>query len=175
MAMDEYNNRGGFYVRLEVAPTAPHTEITRAYRRLALSAHPDAHPDDPDAARRFREITEAYEVLGDPARRARYDADEARGCSVPGPPSAPNRTETAAPGPGARLAPTSSSPWRSPGPGAPVVIGTAHRLSPSALFWAGPVHRGAAPPRTTSAIGQAHFASEVARLVSELVGPWEWY
>ena len=52
--------------RLEVSPGASHDEIARAYRRLAHDAHPDAHPGDPDTARRVREITEAYEVLGNP-------------------------------------------------------------------------------------------------------------
>ena len=78
MIMGEYQNGDAFYVRLEVAPTASHDEIARAYRRLAHSAHPDAHPDDSDASRRFRELTDAYEVLGNPARRARYDANQAR-------------------------------------------------------------------------------------------------
>ncbi len=61
------------YRRLEVAAGASREEIVSAYRRLAHGVHPDAHPDDPDAARRFREITEAYDVLSDPGRRARYD------------------------------------------------------------------------------------------------------
>src|SRR5579862_5324297 len=61
------------YRRLDVAPEASPEQIGRAYRRLAHGLHPDTHPEDPDAAIRFREITEAYELLGDPARRARYD------------------------------------------------------------------------------------------------------
>ena len=64
---------GAYYRRLEVGPGASHDEIVRAYRRLALGAHPDAHPQDPGASLRFREITEAYEVLGDPRRREAYD------------------------------------------------------------------------------------------------------
>jgi hypothetical protein len=64
---------GAYYRRLDVGPAASSAEIVRAYRRLALAVHPDAHPDDPDAAKRFREITEAYEVLGDPVRREAYD------------------------------------------------------------------------------------------------------
>jgi curved DNA-binding protein CbpA len=61
------------YAQLEVGPRASHEQIVAAYRRLAHRVHPDAHPDDPEAPRRFREITDAYAVLGDPARRARYD------------------------------------------------------------------------------------------------------
>jgi len=66
-----------FYRRLDVGPEASRDEIVHAYRRLAHGAHPDAHPGDPDAARRFREITEAYEVLADPSRRASYDRTRA--------------------------------------------------------------------------------------------------
>jgi hypothetical protein len=66
------------YRRLELGPDASREEIARAYRRLAHGAHPDAHPGDPDAARRFRQLAEAYEVLADPARRASYDAARQR-------------------------------------------------------------------------------------------------
>jgi len=62
-----------FYRRLEVTPEASRGEIASAYRRLAHGLHPDAHPEDPDASQRFREIAEAYEVLSDPSRRASYD------------------------------------------------------------------------------------------------------
>ena len=62
-----------YYRRLDVQRDASHDDIVRAYRRMAMGAHPDARPGDPEAARRFREITEAYEVLGDPGRRAAYD------------------------------------------------------------------------------------------------------
>lgn len=64
---------GAYYRRLEVGPGASRDEIVRAYRRLALGVHPDAHPEDPEATRRFREISEAYEVLAHPGRRAAYD------------------------------------------------------------------------------------------------------
>jgi DnaJ-class molecular chaperone len=62
-----------YYTRLEVKRGASRDDIIGAYRRLAMGAHPDAHPEDPEAAGRFREITEAYEVLGDPKRREAYD------------------------------------------------------------------------------------------------------
>ena len=64
---------GRYYERLELGPAASHEDIVRSYRRLALGVHPDAHPEDPEASRRFREITEAYEVLADPGRRRAYD------------------------------------------------------------------------------------------------------
>ncbi len=61
------------YERLELRSDASRAEIVHAYRRLAHAAHPDARPGDPDAARRFRELTEAYQVLADPEQRAGYD------------------------------------------------------------------------------------------------------
>ncbi len=65
------------YLRLEVTPDASRQEIVGAYRRLVHGAHPDTHPGDPEAAQRFREITEAYDVLSDPLRRASYDRSRA--------------------------------------------------------------------------------------------------
>jgi DnaJ-class molecular chaperone len=73
MVAEGPDRRDGLYRRLGVAPGASRQDIVHAYRRLAHGVHPDAHPDDPDASRRFREITEAYEVLADPGRRGRYD------------------------------------------------------------------------------------------------------
>lgn len=70
-----------YYRRLEIGPAASHAEVVQAYRRLAHRAHPDAHPGDPEAPERFRELTEAYEVLSDPTRRAAYDACQ----GLPGP------------------------------------------------------------------------------------------
>jgi molecular chaperone DnaJ len=61
-----------FYEMLGVARDASETEIKKAYRKLALELHPDRNPD-PAAEARFKEITEAYEVLRDPQKRAMYD------------------------------------------------------------------------------------------------------
>ena len=74
---DRPSSHDHFYQRLDVDPEASRDEIVHAYRRLAHGAHPDTQPGDPDAARRFREITEAYEVLTDPSRRASYDRTRA--------------------------------------------------------------------------------------------------
>jgi molecular chaperone DnaJ len=56
-----------------VAEDADQKTISRAYRKLARDLHPDTHPDDPDAAERFKDVTAAYDVIGDPAKRAEYD------------------------------------------------------------------------------------------------------
>lgn len=65
---------GELYRVLGVARDASAAAITRAYYVLARQCHPDTHPDDPAAEERFRQISEAYQVLSDPARRAQYDA-----------------------------------------------------------------------------------------------------
>ncbi len=62
-----------YYEVLGVGRDASQDEIKKAYRRLARRYHPDVNKDDPSAAERFKEIAEAYEVLGDPDKRARYD------------------------------------------------------------------------------------------------------
>ena len=61
-----------FYVLLGVERDASEGEIKKAYRKLAMEFHPDRNPA-PDAEAKFKEITEAYEVLRDPQRRAAYD------------------------------------------------------------------------------------------------------
>ena len=62
-----------FYRLLEVGADADRTTIKKAYRRLAQKLHPDANPDDPNAAERFKQVSEAYSVLSDDERRREYD------------------------------------------------------------------------------------------------------
>lgn len=64
------------YAALGIAKTATADEIKRAYRKLVKSSHPDLNPDDARADARFKAIAMAYELLKDPATRARYDAGE---------------------------------------------------------------------------------------------------
>jgi curved DNA-binding protein len=62
-----------YYSTLGVAKTATEKEIKQAYRKLARKHHPDVNPGDKSAETRFKEINEAYEVLGDPPKRKKYD------------------------------------------------------------------------------------------------------
>lgn len=62
-----------YYEILGVERTATQDEIKRAYRKLALKFHPDHNPDDPEAEEKFKEAAEAYDVLQNDDKRARYD------------------------------------------------------------------------------------------------------
>lgn len=63
-----------YYAILGVPRNATQEEIKRAYRRLALKYHPDKNQGDKEAEEKFKEISEAYEVLSDPHKRAIYDS-----------------------------------------------------------------------------------------------------
>ncbi len=79
------------YVTLGVPPSASAGEIRTAWRRTALATHPDRNPGDAAAERRFKAAAAAYELLGDPHRRAAWDAWDAarRSNGAPPPPSGP--------------------------------------------------------------------------------------
>ena len=62
-----------YYSTLGVAKTATDKEIKQAFRKLARKHHPDVNPGDKSAEAKFKDINEAYEVLGDPAKRKKYD------------------------------------------------------------------------------------------------------
>lgn len=72
-----------YYDLLRVSRTASEAEIKKAYRKLAMELHPDRN-NEPDAEERFKEVTEAYEVLCDPEQRARYDRYGKEGLSGAG-------------------------------------------------------------------------------------------
>lgn len=62
-----------YYATLGVTKNASEKEIKQAFRKLARKLHPDVNPGDKNAETRFKEINEAYEVLGDKAKRQKYD------------------------------------------------------------------------------------------------------
>jgi molecular chaperone DnaJ len=62
-----------YYEVLGLDRSATSEDIKKVYRKLAFKYHPDKNPDDPDAEERFKQVTEAYEILGDPHKRAQYD------------------------------------------------------------------------------------------------------
>ncbi len=62
-----------YYALLGVTRDASAEELKKAYRKRARELHPDANPDDPAAAEKFKEVAQAYEVLSDQTTRARYD------------------------------------------------------------------------------------------------------
>ncbi len=62
-----------YYKILGVERSASADDVRKAYRKLAMQYHPDRNPGDKQAEERFKEINEAYQVLSDPQKRARYD------------------------------------------------------------------------------------------------------
>ena len=134
-----------YYALLGVEPDATTAQIKKAYRKLARLHHPDTNPGDPQAAARFREITEAYDTLTDPDRREAYDRTrprprpgQARGQQArrtrprtAGPPASWSRSSKTPGWPSAaatRRSPRSSSSW----PAAPKPASPAGDTSPPA-------------------------------------------
>ncbi|EEB17454.1 conserved hypothetical protein [Pediculus humanus corporis] len=74
-----------YYLVLEISKNATNNDIKKAYRKLALKWHPDKNPDNQDEAnRKFKEISEAYEVLSDAKKRRIYDEYGVEGLSSNG-------------------------------------------------------------------------------------------
>ena len=95
-------NPRDYYQILGVGRDANEKEIKRAFRRLARKYHPDVNPGDKEAERKFKEISEAYEVLRDSKKREQYDSfghlgDMWRRAGAPGPGGFTWRTTTAGP------------------------------------------------------------------------------
>ena len=67
-----------YYEVLGVAKNASADEIKKAYRKMALKYHPDKNPGDKSAEEKFKEAAEAYEVLSDDNKKARYDQIKAK-------------------------------------------------------------------------------------------------
>ena len=62
-----------YYKILGVSKDIPQKDVKKAYLKRAKQFHPDLHQDDPKAKAKFQALTEAYEVIGDPEKRAKYD------------------------------------------------------------------------------------------------------
>jgi curved DNA-binding protein CbpA len=150
------------YRVLGVSRDATAADITRAYRQRARSVHPDTAPPGTGTAARFRALSEAYQVLSDPGRRAGYD----RGRSSQ---AAPGRGQGAPvrayPGPAAAMPPA--------GPRAPAGPG----LVRMPALWAGPVRvepfPAAAPGRGTGAESQPGPAAHAGMVRRYLSAPWD--
>ena len=73
-----------YYEVLGVSKSASAEEIKKAYRKLAIQYHPDKNPDNPEAEDKFKEAAEAYEVLSNADKKARYDQFGHQGMSGSG-------------------------------------------------------------------------------------------
>ncbi|HEY5344060.1 MAG TPA: molecular chaperone DnaJ [Solirubrobacteraceae bacterium] len=78
-------SRPDYYKTLGVDKKATPEEIKKAYRKLARQYHPDTNPDDKKAEERFKEISQAHDVLGDPDKRKQYDSGSGAFASGGGP------------------------------------------------------------------------------------------
>jgi len=139
------------YLVLGVPHDATAADITSAYRRQARAWHPDVAPRAAGAAARFRAVAEAYQVLGDPARRAGYDRARdwhaAPGTARPGPEAGPAGMRRA--GRDAAASP---------------------HLGPAPALWAGPV-RVEPPPGTTADVSP-HLAEDPAFTIWAAPARW---
>ncbi len=78
------SNKRDYYEILGVSKGASPEEVKKAYRKVAMKYHPDRNPDNPEAEEKFKEAAEAYEVLSDDQKKARYDRYGHAGVGGPG-------------------------------------------------------------------------------------------
>ncbi len=131
------------YKILQVDSEADPEVIQAAYRRLAQKYHPDVAPG-PEAAERMKAINVAWEILGDPARRAAHDRERAEAAGSPGmpPASGPSGGSGAPGGPRSSAAgPSANGPWRG---------GSGSGSAPGSAGSSGSPGAGARPPDETS-------------------------
>ncbi len=83
------------YSILGVSKSATKAEIKSAYHKLARKYHPDVNKDNPSAAEKFKEISAAYDILGDDEKRKKYDNNEIDGDGKPTAPVSAVRTAAA--------------------------------------------------------------------------------
>lgn len=103
------------YETLGVPRNAKQDEIRSAFRRLAKQNHPDLHPGDQAAEKRFKDIASAYAIIGDEPKRAQFDSGkiDATGADIHQPPPRESYRQHAEAGPGFKY----DRPWGAAGPG----------------------------------------------------------
>ncbi|MHA1814529.1 MAG: DnaJ domain-containing protein, partial [Candidatus Heimdallarchaeaceae archaeon] len=62
-----------YYEVLDLSKDATEADIKKSFKKKAMEYHPDRNPDDPEAANKFKEVSEAYEILTNPEKRSAYD------------------------------------------------------------------------------------------------------
>ena len=160
------DNGDRMYRRLQVPPEASSDQIRHAYRRLAHDLHPDTHPEDPEASQRFREITEAYDILSSAEGRARYDRSRRQAATAMSWPTSTGR--------GGSGQAAGGTPQSRPFDGGPTVIGVGRFPAAWPPLVAGPVR--IAPPRVSSAERRRDpTPDEFSRLVEAVLSWWRSY
>lgn len=142
---------GSLYGVLGVAPGASQETVVHAYRQQARASHPDARPDDPSAAARFRILASAYEVLSDPIQKAHYDRTRASEAARATPHSGGFGRGQA--GPARHRAP------RIAGKAPDVFLDARPPRSSGAPLWAGPVRAEASPKQAVADVRLGSLAS----------------
>ena len=160
------------YEVLEVPADASSQDITRAYRRRARAWHPDAHPLGAGAAAQFQAVSDAYELLSDPGRRAAYDERQH-------PPAAertrPAVSESAVRGPAAPFLSSPPPPLWPLGPATTDAVAPPRAASAGGELRPGPVRveplpgtpladRGSAP-RASAGLASVDYVSAEVRLL----------